>query len=85
MWKTLRSNRPPPPIIRANDENEYSLGDPVHLWARLSPCLPEGPLAQEGPVALEAQVVPPGLDLPVWEQNNTFEALLTCDVVGSTQ
>lgn len=72
-------------MMRVNDENEHSLGDQVHLWVRLFPCLPGGPLAQEGPVAPEAQVAPPGLDLPVWNKTNTFQALLICDVVGSTQ
>lgn len=53
-------------------ENQYSLADQVHLWAHLSPCPLEAPLAPEGPVAPEAQVVLLALDLPVW-QNNTFQ------------
>lgn len=52
-------------------ENQYSLVDQVHLWAHLSLCPLEAPLAPEGPVAPEAQVVLLALDLPVW-QNNTF-------------
>lgn len=44
--------------------NEHSLVDQVHLWAHPSLCPLEAPLAQEGPVAPEAQAVLLALDLP---------------------
>lgn len=52
--------------------NEHSLVDQVHLWAHPSLCPLEAPLAQEGPVAPEAQAVLPALDLPAW-WNSTFK------------
>lgn len=54
----------------------HLLVDPVRLWARLCPCPLEAPLAQEGPVAPEARVVQPALDLPVWEKNKHISSII---------
>lgn len=52
-------------MIQGQAEEQYSQVDQVHPWAHLSPCPLEAPSAQEGPVALGAQVVQLALDPPV--------------------
>lgn len=54
----------------------YLLVDRVRLWARLSLCPLGAPSALEGPVAPEARVVQPALDLPVWEKNKHISSII---------